>query len=133
MSASLLAYLEPFAADLGIDHVIAVGFDEDADGRLTGRLTGPNVRGPEKAVRLRVGLRQLERRHRAAGHGRRGRVGRRPPPHPSGLIRPGRDRPPRPGPRAVGIERVGRSQVGPMTRLGCMRMPASMRIDSALM
>ena len=56
VSASLLAYLEPFAADLGIDHVIAVGFDEDADGRLTGRLTGPNVRGPEKAVRLRAWL-----------------------------------------------------------------------------
>lgn len=56
VSASLRAYLEPFAADQGIDHVIAVGFEVDGDGRLTGRLDGPNVRGPEKAVRLRAWL-----------------------------------------------------------------------------
>jgi phosphatidylglycerophosphatase C len=56
VSASLLAYLEPFAADHGFDHVIAVGLEADADGKLTGRLTGPNVRGPEKAVRLRAWL-----------------------------------------------------------------------------
>jgi phosphatidylglycerophosphatase C len=52
VSASLLAYLQPFAVAHGIDHVIAVGLEVGADGRLTGDLTGPNVRGPEKAVRL---------------------------------------------------------------------------------
>ncbi len=40
-------------ADQGFDHVIAVELEADPEGRLTGRLTGPNVRGPEKAVRLR--------------------------------------------------------------------------------
>jgi phosphatidylglycerophosphatase C len=52
VSAGLRAYLEPYAEAEGFDHVIAVGMEEGADGRLTGRLTGPNVRGPEKAVRL---------------------------------------------------------------------------------
>ena len=56
VSASLLAYLEPFAADHGFDHVIGVGLEVGDDGRLTGRLTGPNVRGPEKEVRLRAWL-----------------------------------------------------------------------------
>ncbi|MCU1353051.1 MAG: HAD-superfamily subfamily hydrolase [Acidimicrobiales bacterium] len=53
VSASLLVYLEPFAADHGFDHVIGVGLEAGPDGRLTGRLTGPNVRGPEKEVRFR--------------------------------------------------------------------------------
>ncbi len=53
VSASLLAYLEPFAESEGFHHVIGVGLETDADGRLTGRLTGPNVRGAEKAARLR--------------------------------------------------------------------------------
>jgi len=52
VSASLLAYLQPFADEHGFDHVIAVGLEVGDDGRLTGALTGPNVRGPEKAVRL---------------------------------------------------------------------------------
>ena len=52
VSASLLTYLHPFARDQGFDHVIAVELEEGADGRLTGRLAGPNVRGPEKAIRL---------------------------------------------------------------------------------
>lgn len=52
VSASLLAYLQPFAEEHGFDHVIAVGLEVGDDGRLTGGLTGPNVRGPEKAVRL---------------------------------------------------------------------------------
>ena len=56
VSASLLTYLEPFARDQGFDHVIAVGLEADGTGRLTGALTGPNVRGPEKAVRLRAWL-----------------------------------------------------------------------------
>ncbi len=56
VSAGLHAYLDRFAADQGFDHVIAVGFEVDADGLLTGELDGPNVRGPEKAVRLRTWL-----------------------------------------------------------------------------
>ena len=56
VSASLLAYLEPFALEWGFDHVIGVGLEVGRDGRLTGGLTGPNVRGAEKAVRLREWL-----------------------------------------------------------------------------
>lgn len=51
VSASLLAYLEPFAIGDGFDHVIAVAMEAEA-GRLTGELAAPNVRGPEKARRL---------------------------------------------------------------------------------
>jgi phosphatidylglycerophosphatase C len=53
VSASLMAYLQPFAQRMGISHVIAVEPEVGDDGILTGRLTGPNVRGPEKEVRLR--------------------------------------------------------------------------------
>ncbi len=56
VSAGLHAYLDPFAAAHGFDHVIAVELEAGADGRLTGDLVGPNVRGPEKAVRLRAWL-----------------------------------------------------------------------------
>ena len=52
VSASLHAYLDPFAAAHGFHHVIAVGLATDEAGILTGDLTGPNVRGPEKAVRF---------------------------------------------------------------------------------
>lgn len=53
VSASLGAYLRPFAAAEGFDHVIAVELEVGSDGLLTGALVGPNVRGAEKAVRLR--------------------------------------------------------------------------------
>ncbi len=53
VSAGLQAYLEPFAEAHGFDHVIAVELEEGQTGRLTGELVGPNVRGPEKAVRFR--------------------------------------------------------------------------------
>ena len=52
VSASLHTYLDHFARDHGFDHVIAVEM-ETVDGVLSGELHGPNVRGPEKAVRLR--------------------------------------------------------------------------------
>jgi phosphatidylglycerophosphatase C len=55
VSASLAAYLGPFADEQGFDHVIAVEMAED-DGILTGAMHGPNVRGPEKEVRLRAWL-----------------------------------------------------------------------------
>ncbi|CAN5673115.1 HAD family hydrolase [soil metagenome] len=54
VSASLLAYLEPLGAELGVHHVIGVGLAIGDDGRLSGEITGLNVRGPEKAARLRA-------------------------------------------------------------------------------
>lgn len=56
VSASLLPYLEPFGDAHGIHHVIGTGLEDDGAGRLTGRIVGPNVRGPEKAVRLEAWL-----------------------------------------------------------------------------
>lgn len=56
VSAGLGAYLRPFADEHGFDHVIAVELTADDDGILTGTMTGPNVRGPEKEVRLRAWL-----------------------------------------------------------------------------
>ena len=53
VSASLATYLEPFAAAYGVDHVIAVELEVTPDGLLSGEMSGPNVRGEEKAVRLR--------------------------------------------------------------------------------
>ncbi|HZJ27497.1 MAG TPA: HAD-IB family hydrolase [Acidimicrobiia bacterium] len=52
ISASPAVYLEPLAADLGFDAVLATGLEADDTGRLTGRLSGANVRGPEKVARL---------------------------------------------------------------------------------
>lgn len=52
VSASLLVYLEPFGRANGFDHTIAVELEVDAQGRFTGELAAPNVRGPEKAKRL---------------------------------------------------------------------------------
>ena len=56
VSASLHAYLDRVGERLGVDAVIAVDLEVGDDGRLTGRLVGPNVRGPEKEVRLRSWL-----------------------------------------------------------------------------
>lgn len=56
VSASLDIYLRPFGQDHGFDEVIAVTLEVDSDGNLTGALARPNVRGPEKAVRLREWL-----------------------------------------------------------------------------
>lgn len=55
VTASLGVYARPAAAALGFDHVIAVEL-EAVDGRCTGAMTGPNVRGAEKAVRIRAWL-----------------------------------------------------------------------------
>jgi phosphatidylglycerophosphatase C len=54
VSASLTVYLEPFAAAAGFDDVIATRLEVGAAGTLTGRLVGANVRGEEKATRLRA-------------------------------------------------------------------------------
>lgn len=56
VSASLAAYLEPFGQAVGMEQVIATRLAEGPDGRLTGQLFGANVRGPEKAARLRQAL-----------------------------------------------------------------------------
>ncbi|HLM17436.1 MAG TPA: HAD-IB family hydrolase [Acidimicrobiia bacterium] len=52
VSASLAAYLRPIADQLCFDAVLATELERDADGRLTGRMQGLNVRGAEKAARL---------------------------------------------------------------------------------
>jgi phosphatidylglycerophosphatase C len=52
VSASLGTYLRPVAEHLGFDAVLATDLEVGDDGRLTGRLAGANVRGPEKARRL---------------------------------------------------------------------------------
>lgn len=56
VTASLGAYARPAADALGFHHVIAVELEADGNGRLTGELCGPNVRGPEKARRLQAWL-----------------------------------------------------------------------------
>ena len=56
VSASLDSYLTPLAPRLGVDHVISTSLEVDDHGLVTGRLVGGNVRGPEKASRLRAWL-----------------------------------------------------------------------------
>ena len=89
VSASLRAYLDPVVEHLGLDGVCAVELEVADDGRLTGRMVGPNCRGAgeggpsHRLARGRhagalVGLRQLLRRPGPAGRRRRARVGRPP-------------------------------------------------------
>jgi HAD superfamily hydrolase (TIGR01490 family) len=52
VSASLAVYLRPIAEHLRFDAVLATELEVGADGRLSGRMDGENVRGPEKARRL---------------------------------------------------------------------------------
>ncbi len=52
VSASFAAYLRPIADRLRFDAVLATELEVGDDGRLTGRLDGPNVRGAEKVRRL---------------------------------------------------------------------------------
>lgn len=56
VSASLAAYLDPFGRHHAFDQVIAVELESDASGTLTGELAHPNVRGPQKATRMRAWL-----------------------------------------------------------------------------
>jgi phosphatidylglycerophosphatase C len=56
VSASLGVYLRPIAEHLRFDAVLATELEVDGDGRLTGRMLGENVRGPEKARRLEAWL-----------------------------------------------------------------------------
>ncbi len=52
VSASLTLYLDAVAALLGVPAVLATAVAVGPDGRCTGGLDGPNVRGPEKVRRL---------------------------------------------------------------------------------
>jgi len=52
VSASLGMYLRPVAERLRFDAVLSTELEVGADGLLTGRLAGANVRGTEKARRL---------------------------------------------------------------------------------
>jgi phosphatidylglycerophosphatase C len=53
VSASPELYVTPIGRRLGFDTVLATRLEVGPDGRLTGRLLGPNCRGAEKVVRLR--------------------------------------------------------------------------------
>src|SRR5262249_31349803 len=52
VSASFANYVRAVAERLGFDGALATELAVDADGRLTGRFAGPNVRGAEKVRRL---------------------------------------------------------------------------------
>lgn len=56
VSASLTLYLDAVAELLGVPTVLATAVAVDPDGRCTGALAGPNVRGPEKVRRLEAWL-----------------------------------------------------------------------------
>jgi phosphatidylglycerophosphatase C len=56
VSASPELYLVPIGRLLAFDAVLGTRLEVDDDGRLTGRLTGRNVRGAEKVARLRAHL-----------------------------------------------------------------------------
>jgi phosphatidylglycerophosphatase C len=55
-SASLDPYLVPLGELLHVDGVVCTVLERGADGRLTGRLVGPNCRAEEKARRVREWL-----------------------------------------------------------------------------
>lgn len=55
-SASLDPYLVPLGTSLGVDGVVCTVLERGTDGRLTGRLSGANCRGAEKARRVRAWL-----------------------------------------------------------------------------
>ena len=56
VSASLKNYLDPIGVGLGVSAVLATELAVGDDGRLTGELAGPNVRGAEKVRRLEAWL-----------------------------------------------------------------------------
>jgi phosphatidylglycerophosphatase C len=56
VTASPESLVAPFAEALGADGLIGTRLAFDSEDRFTGRLDGPNCRGPEKVARLRAEL-----------------------------------------------------------------------------
>jgi HAD superfamily hydrolase (TIGR01490 family) len=56
VTASPELYVGPIARRLGVELVLGTRLEVDDQGRLTGRLTGANVKGHEKVRRLREAL-----------------------------------------------------------------------------
>jgi phosphatidylglycerophosphatase C len=54
----LEVYLSPLGNRLGFDGILATSLEVGDDGRLTGRLSGANVRRAEKVARLRGWLKE---------------------------------------------------------------------------
>jgi phosphatidylglycerophosphatase C len=54
VTASPESIVAPFARRLGADFLLGTKLVLDAEGRITGALSGPNCRGPEKVVRLKA-------------------------------------------------------------------------------
>ncbi len=52
VSASLEVYLKPWAKTVGFGFCLATRLETDANGRVTGRLSGRNCRGEEKVWRI---------------------------------------------------------------------------------
>lgn len=52
VSASIDVYLEPWAKQIGFSHVLSSRLQMDDRTKATGKLEGPNCRGPEKVKRL---------------------------------------------------------------------------------
>jgi len=59
VSASLALYLRPWAQDNGFQHVLCTELETDRLGNLTGKFSGNNCYGPEKARRLTELLEEL--------------------------------------------------------------------------
>jgi phosphatidylglycerophosphatase C len=54
VTASPDLIVAPFARGLGADGLLGTELEFDAEGRVTGRFTTPNCRGPEKVTRLKA-------------------------------------------------------------------------------
>ncbi|MCM1452427.1 MAG: haloacid dehalogenase-like hydrolase [Clostridium sp.] len=60
VSASIGAWIRPWAKAHGIGRVISTEVEVDGRGRLTGKFSTPNCHGPEKARRIRLCFPDLE-------------------------------------------------------------------------
>lgn len=56
VSASLDLYLNPWSQGFGFEGVLCSQLEVDPEGRMTGRLSGRNVYGPEKVARIKRAL-----------------------------------------------------------------------------
>lgn len=60
LSANLELFLKPWATQMKFDQTIATQLDTTCDGQLNGRLKGKNCYGPEKVIRLKKRIADLE-------------------------------------------------------------------------